>query len=45
MDFKNKLNEVPLADLNDKELKEIKELEKKFEDKYYLIAFKKQQFK
>ncbi|EOD01557.1 hypothetical protein [Caldisalinibacter kiritimatiensis] len=45
MEFKNRLNEVPLADLNDKELDDIKKLEEKFNDKYYLIAFKKQDFK
>ncbi|WP_183108854.1 hypothetical protein [Thermohalobacter berrensis] len=45
MEFKNRLNQVPLADLNDKELQEIKNLEEKFKDKYFLIAFKKQDFK
>ena len=41
MESKNKLNEVPLANVNDNELNSIKDLEKKFDDKYYLIAFNK----
>ncbi|SKC83240.1 hypothetical protein [Maledivibacter halophilus] len=41
MESKNKLNEVPLANVNDNELKSIKDLEEKMKDKYYLIAFDK----
>ena len=37
----NRLNEVPLANISDTELNEIKELEQKLKDKYYLIAFNK----
>lgn len=41
MESKNKLNEVPLANVDNRELKSIKDLEKQFDDKYYLIAFDK----
>lgn len=41
MESKNKLNEVPLAHVNNNELSSIKDLEKKLDDKYYLIAFDK----
>ncbi|WP_432662376.1 hypothetical protein R9X47_17770 [Wukongibacter baidiensis] len=41
MTHKNKLNEVSLASIDDKELKSIKDLEKQFGDKYYIIAFDK----
>jgi len=41
MESKNKLNEVPLANVNNTELRSIKDLEKQFGDKYYLIAFDK----
>lgn len=41
MESKNKLNQVPLANVNDNELKSIKNLEQKLDDKYYLIAFNK----
>jgi len=37
----NKLNEVPLAAVSQQELEEIKNLESKLNDKYYLIAFDK----
>lgn len=35
------LSETPVANIDQKELKEIKELENKLNDKYYLIAFSK----
>ncbi len=38
---KNKLNEVSLGNVNNQELKEIKNLENKLDDKYILIAFDK----
>ncbi|WP_286673024.1 hypothetical protein [Anaeromonas frigoriresistens] len=41
MEMKNKLNEVPLANLNNQDLSKIKDLEKNLDEKYYLIAFKK----
>ncbi len=41
MESKNKLNEVPLANVDDTELQSIKNLEHQFNDKYYLIAFNK----
>lgn len=41
MNVKNKLNEVPLANVDDSELSKIKELEKALGEKYYLIAFEK----
>lgn len=41
MTHKNKLNEVSLANVDDRELKSIKDLEKQFGDKYYIIAFDK----
>ena len=41
MELNNRLNEVPLASLEDKDLKAIKELENKLRDKYYIIAFDK----
>lgn len=40
-DLKNRLNEVPLANVNNEELEEIKKLENRLNDKYYLIAFQK----
>ena len=40
-EFKNHLNEVPLANITNEELNEIKKLENKLNDKYYLIAFKR----
>lgn len=39
MEPKNKLNEVPLANISDQELDKIKRLEEDLGDKYYLIAF------
>lgn len=42
MEDKNKLNEVQLANVNNEELKQIKELEQTMGDKYYLIAFRKE---
>lgn len=42
-DKKNNLDKVPIANLERQELKKVKELEQKFDDKYYLIAFKKDQ--
>lgn len=41
MESKNKLNQVPLANVTNNELKSIKNLEQKLDDKYYLIAFNK----
>lgn len=41
MESKNKLNEVPLANLVNQELEKIKNLEQDFDNKYYLIAFEK----
>lgn len=41
MEDKNKLNEVPLANVNKEELKQIQELEQAMGDKYYLIALEK----
>lgn len=41
MESNNKLNQVPLANVNDNELNSIKNLEQKLDDKYYLIAFNK----
>lgn len=41
MEIKNKLNEVPLANLKGNQLEKIKKLEKDLDDKYYLIAFNK----
>ncbi|ABW17758.1 hypothetical protein [Alkaliphilus oremlandii] len=44
MEDKNKLNELgemPLANVSNQELKQIKELEQSFGDKYYLIALDK----
>lgn len=41
MNDNNKLNQVPLANLNNNELNKVMELEKKLADKYYLIAFNK----
>lgn len=37
----NKLNEVPLARLDNKEIEKLKETERELGDKYYLIAFQK----
>ncbi|MDK2823620.1 MAG: hypothetical protein PWQ67_154 [Clostridia bacterium] len=41
MEQKNKLNEVPLGNLSNQELQQIKELEQRLGDKYYIIAFNK----
>lgn len=41
MDKKNKLDEINLANVNPEELSEIKSLEQKLGEKYYLIAFEK----
>ncbi|WP_279279074.1 hypothetical protein [Senegalia massiliensis] len=41
MESKNKLNQVPLADLKEDELTKLKDLEKSLQEKYYLIAFEK----
>ncbi len=41
MEQKNRLNEVPLADITEQEVKSIQQLEKQLGDKYYLIAFQK----
>lgn len=35
------LSQTPVADIDEKELGEIKELETKLRNKYYLIAFSK----
>lgn len=40
--MQNKLSEVPLANLNQNELSQVKELENKMGEKFYLIAFKKE---
>lgn len=39
--MENKLNQVPLANLNLNELNQVKELENKMGEKFYLIAFKR----
>ncbi|MFZ5945937.1 MAG: hypothetical protein ACOYVD_17740 [Bacillota bacterium] len=44
MEQKNKLNQVPLGNVNEQELQQIKSLEEKLDDKYYLIAFDKGKF-
>ncbi len=41
MEGKNKLNEVPLASVDNNELEKIKNLEQNLDNKYYLIAFNK----
>ncbi len=41
MDVKNKLGELPIAKISEAEEREIRELEQKLGDKYYLIAFDK----
>ncbi|MDK2933285.1 MAG: hypothetical protein PWP27_1095 [Clostridiales bacterium] len=41
MASENKSNEIPLANLNSEELKQVKELEQKLGDKYYLMALDK----
>lgn len=41
MDHKNKLDQVPIGNISQQELQQIKELEEKLGDKYYLIAFNK----
>lgn len=41
MEDKRKLSQIALASINDDELKEIQKLEQQFDDKYYIIAFKK----
>ncbi len=41
MDFQNRLHEVPIAKITKDEERQIQDLERKLDDKYYLIAFKK----
>ena len=41
MELKNKLNEVPLANVDAADLRSIKDLESQLGDKYYIIAFDK----
>ncbi|WP_281417547.1 hypothetical protein [Alkaliphilus flagellatus] len=41
MEDRNKLNEIPLANVNREELRQIQELEQTMGDKYYLIALEK----
>ncbi|MFZ7101837.1 MAG: hypothetical protein ACOWWO_04140 [Peptococcaceae bacterium] len=45
MEVKNKLNQVSLANISNQELNEIKELEQKLGNKFFLIAFDKEQTK
>ncbi|MGD0153711.1 MAG: hypothetical protein ABSC17_08125 [Thermacetogeniaceae bacterium] len=40
-DLKNRLSEVAIARINKEEERQIQDLERKFGDKYYLIAFEK----
>ena len=42
MHKKNKLDEISLAEVSPQELTEIKELEQKLGEKYYLIAFERE---
>lgn len=39
---KNNLNQVPLADVSNNEVEKIKSFENQLDDKYYLIAFNKE---
>ncbi|QUI24248.1 hypothetical protein HZI73_18980 [Vallitalea pronyensis] len=39
----NKLNEMPIAELNHHELDKLTHLEKDLNEKYYIIAFDRQQ--
>ena len=41
MDRKNKLDQVPLANVNDNELNQIQQLEQQLGEKYFLIAFER----
>jgi len=41
MEQKNKLDQVSLGNVTQEELQQIKDLEQKLGDKYYLIAFNK----
>jgi hypothetical protein len=41
MEQKNRLDQFPLGNVTQEELQQIKELEEKLGDKYYLIAFSK----
>jgi hypothetical protein len=40
-DLKNRLSEVAIARINKDEERQIQDLERKFDDKYYLVAFEK----
>lgn len=42
METKNKLNEVPIANISDTDISKIKALESELDGKYYLIAFEKE---
>jgi hypothetical protein len=39
--LKNQLSEMPIAAINKDEERQIQDLERKFGDKYYLVAFDK----
>lgn len=41
LDKKNKLDQVPLASIDNNELSQIQQLEQRLGEKYYLIAFEK----
>jgi uncharacterized phage infection (PIP) family protein YhgE len=40
-DLKNRLSKMPIASINKDEERQIQDLERKFGDKFYLIAFDK----
>lgn len=42
MEKKNKLDKMDLAQVDEKELEQIKDLERKFNEKYYIIALEKE---
>ncbi|XMB66981.1 hypothetical protein RI065_00250 [Mycoplasmatota bacterium zrk1] len=41
MESKNKLNEVPIANISEEEIVKIKELESHLGDKYYIVVLEK----
>lgn len=41
LEKENNLDQVPLGNINDSELKQIQQLEQQLDEKYYLIAFEK----
>ncbi|WP_262430467.1 hypothetical protein [Paratissierella segnis] len=40
---KNNLDQLKIADISENELKQVKDLEGQLDDKYYIVAFEKEE--